>query len=354
MEIVASILSREILSNSVGDLALAIGLFVGAMIVFAIIRRFFLARLEHMAQKTSVKFDDALVRILRGIGVLFTFVLALYLSIQHLTLPDGVQTAVHAVFLFLIVNEMIKIVDRGIRFGVEQQIERSGDGKNDKKKMSSAASLIVKVGLWTLGIVLILSNLGFNVNSLIASLGIGGLAISLALQNVLGDIFSSFSIAFDKPFEEGDFIVVGEHKGTVKHIGLKTTRITALQGEEIVISNTELTSSRIQNFKKMQQRRIVFEIGVEYSTSQENLKAIPEIIGTIITDHELTELERVHFVAFGESNLNFEIVYYMLTSDYAAYMDTQQDINLRILEEFGTRGIEMAYPTRTIHMINQK
>ena len=224
----------------------------------------------------------------------------------------------------------------------------------DETSLSSALSLILRVILWTVGILMILSNLGFNVTSLLASLGIGGLAVSLALQPLFADIFSSFSIILDKPFEEGDYIVCGEYKGTVKRIGLKTTRLEALQGEELVISNAELTAARVQNFKKLQKRRIVFAIGVTYDTPPATLRGIPKIIEDVISGKEHAEFSRAHFWEFADSSLNLEIVYFIHSSEYVDYMDTQQEINLEILEAFEKEGIEMAFPTRTVHVVGDK
>ena len=176
------------------------------------------------------------------------------------------------------------------------------------------------------------------------------MAIALAVQNILGDMFSSFSIYFDRPFEVGDFIIVGDHMGVVKKIGLKTTRIQALQGEEIVISNAELTSTRIRNFKKMQKRRIVFTVGVTYDTPKEKLEKIPSIVATIMAKVENADLDRVHFKEFADSSLNYEIVFYALTGDFGKYMDSRQAINLGLIEAFGKEGIEFAFPTQTVHL----
>ena len=197
---------------------------------------------------------------------------------------------------------------------------------------------------------MVLSNLGYNVTTLVAGLGIGGLAIAFALQKVLEDIFSSVSIYFDKPFEIGDFIIVGEQMGVVKKIGIKSTRIQALQGEEIVISNRELTSVRIQNFKRMEKRRVAFSFGVLYSTSNAKLKKAIEMVKKIVEKAEHADLDRVHFKAFGSSSLDFEVVYYLKSRDYNVYMDTQQEINFAIKEAFEKEKIEFAYPTQTIHL----
>jgi small-conductance mechanosensitive channel len=197
---------------------------------------------------------------------------------------------------------------------------------------------------------LILSNIGVNITSLIAGLGIGGLAIAFALQRILEDFFSSFSIYFDKPFEEGDFIIVGSDMGVVKHIGLKTTRLQTLQGQELVISNKELTDSRVNNYKKMKKRRIVFTFGVEYSTPVAKMKKINKIVEAIFKKIEGADLDRVHFKEFGDFSLNYEIVYYVKTGDYLEYMNIQQEINLTLKQQFEKENIEFAFPSQTIYM----
>jgi small-conductance mechanosensitive channel len=206
------------------------------------------------------------------------------------------------------------------------------------------------VALWAVLLLMILDNLGFNITTLVASLGIGGIAVALAVQNILGDIFASLSIAMDKPFVIGDFIIVGEQLGTVEYIGLKTTRIRSLSGEQIVFSNNDLLNSRIRNFKRMYERRVLFGFGVVYQTSHEQLKKIPVMVREIIEGLENTRFDRAHFKEYGDSSLNFEVVYYVRSPDYNVYMDIQQDINLALFEQFTKAGIDFAYPTRTLYI----
>ena len=156
------------------------------------------------------------------------------------------------------------------------------------------------------------------------------------------------SFFFDRPFEIGDFIIVGDVLGTVEYIGLKTTRIKSLQGEQIIFSNSNLTNSRIHNYKRMNERRVVFKLGVVYDTGTEKLEKIPKIVKSIINEQPQTRFDRAHFISFGEYSLNIEIVYYMLSADYNQYMDVQQKINLRIYDEFAALGIEFAFPTYSI------
>jgi small-conductance mechanosensitive channel len=204
--------------------------------------------------------------------------------------------------------------------------------------------------LWVFAALLILSNLGYDITALMAGLGIGGIAIALALQNVLEDIFSSLSIYFDKPFVVGDFIILGDDLGEVQKIGIKTTRIKHLQGQELVVSNKELTSTRIHNYGKMKKRRVVFDFGVVYDTPVKKLKKIPDIIKNVVESAGPTTFDRAHFKKFWESSLNFEVVYYITGSDYNAYMDIQESINLAIMEEFESMGVEFAYPTQTVYL----
>ncbi|HZK87510.1 MAG TPA: mechanosensitive ion channel family protein [Anaerovoracaceae bacterium] len=209
-----------------------------------------------------------------------------------------------------------------------------------------------KALIWGITLILFLENMGIKVNTLIAGLGIGGLALAFAAQAVLADIFCFFTIFFDKPFEIGDFIIVGPQMGTVEHIGIKTTRLRTLDGEQLLFSNTDLTNSRIRNFKTMEERRVLFVLGVTYSTTYDQLKEIPGILKKIIANIPETTFGRTHFVSYGTYSLNFEIAYYVLSSDFDKYLDIHQEVNLRIKEEFEKLGIHFAFPTQTLHLQN--
>ncbi|MFW6282847.1 MAG: mechanosensitive ion channel family protein, partial [Minisyncoccales bacterium] len=194
---------------------------------------------------------------------------------------------------------------------------------------------------------------GYNLSTLVAGLGVGGVAIAFALQNILGDFFAAFSIYFDKPCETGDYMTVGDEGGTVEKIGIKSTRIKTLRGEELVVSNKNLTDMKIHNFKKMKTRRITFSIGVTYDTSTEKLRKAKEIIKDVLVKVKKIELDQVNFVNFGDFSLDFEIAYYVQSKEFTFYKKKQEEINLKIKEEFEKKGIEMAYPTQTI-LINKK
>lgn len=214
-----------------------------------------------------------------------------------------------------------------------------------------ALSLVLRLVLFSIVLLLVLDNIpGVEITALIASLGIGGIAVALALQNILADLFASLSIAFDKPFVIGDFIIVGDMMGTVEEIGLKTTRVRSLSGEQLIFSNSDLLNSRIRNYKRMQERRVVFTIGVPYATPAEQLRAIPQLLRESVEEQEGVRFDRAHFSTYGDFALVFEVVYYVLSADYNTYMDIQQAINMAIFERFTAREIGFAYPTQTIHL----
>lgn len=307
-----------------------------------------ISRLERLSDKTKTDLDDAFVSVLNTINPIVLGAASLAFSIRFADVPAIVVTTVSAAFLIALVYQVSVGVARIVDIAVLKAQGKRGD--TDKKAAVALLSGTVKVVIWAVGGLLVLSNLGVNVTSLIAGLGIGGVAIALALQNILSDLFASFSIYFDKPFEVGDFIVVGEHLGTVEKIGIKTTRLRALQGEEIVISNAELTAARVQNFKKIKERRVAIQFGVLYETKHELLKEIPGMIKEIVEREDGARFDRAHLASFGASSIDFEFVYYALTDEYTVHMDMKERILIGLKEAFDTKGIGFAYPTQTVYV----
>lgn len=203
---------------------------------------------------------------------------------------------------------------------------------------------------YSLILLLALQNMGVDVTSLVAGLGIGGIAVALALQSILGDLFASLTITLDKPFAVGDFIVVGSEMGVVEHVGLKTTRVRSLSGEQLVFGNADLLSSRIRNYKRMSERRVVLGFGVVYSTQPDVLEQINGLVRDAVSSQPGLRFDRCHFFRFGASSLDFELVYYFNSPDYNAHMDAQQAVQLAIARAFRSRGIEFAFPTQTLHI----
>lgn len=226
---------------------------------------------------------------------------------------------------------------------------QANDDSNHRLRLKPIFGFL-KAIVWLLAGLFFLDNMGVKISSVMAGLGIGGIAVALAAQSILGDLFSYFIIYFDRPFEIGDFILFEEYTGTVEQIGMKTTKVRALTGEQIVVANSVLTNSRIRNYKRMERRRIVFNIGVSFETGRDLLEAIPGIVRDVIQARPLTEFARSHLKGFGPSSLDYENVYYVTTADYDVFMDTQQAIALDLLSRFAAKGIVIAYPTTTVYI----
>jgi small-conductance mechanosensitive channel len=262
-------------------------------------------------------------------------------------MPATASEILHVALLFVVTFFVLRIITSFIGYLFKQAASKK-ERNELREKQAKGILLIVQIIVWTIGFLFLIDNLGFDITTLVAGLGIGGIAIALAAQTVLGDLFSYLVIFFDKPFEIGDFIIVEDKMGTVEYIGIKTTRIRTLSGEQLVCSNTDLTDSRVHNYKRMEERRIAFSFGVVYNTPAAKLKIIPPLVKKIIEDLENTRFDRAHFKSFGDFSLDFEVVYYVLSADYNIYMDKQQSINLRIFELFEKEQIEFAFPTQTL------
>lgn len=335
---------------------LGVILFVGFTVLFKVLQLVVIARLHALSKKTSTDIDDVIIEAIEGIRAWVYTLVALFIAVQPFVLPALIDTAFSIIVLFAVVWQCIEVVVRFIDYGSQRLLEKDEDGDGIADPGSATAShmvaLLARIILWSLGVLFILSNLGIEVTSLVAGLGIGGIAVAFALQGILSDLFSSFSLYFDKPFRIGDFIVIGEHAGTVEKIGIKTTRIRTLQGEELVVSNAELTGTRVQNFKKMQERRISFQFGITYDTPHDKAKEVPGIVSRIFEATDGARLDRVHFTTFGDSALLYDVVYYVESADYNEYMDIQQKVNFELMDKFAEVGIEFAYPTQTVYVKN--
>lgn len=339
----------EYFGNTVGSYAEAGILFVLALLVFGVVQSVILKRLKLLAEKTKTDIDDTLIGIVRNLKPPFYGFLAFYLATKTLVLNDIAGRILDVILLIWLVYQVVRALGILIEYVARRFFDKDGDGEAD-----AASALLAKLmrgALWALGGLFILQNLGINVTSLIAGLGVGGIAIAFALQNILEDLFSSFAIHFDKPFVVGDFIVLGDKKGTVERVGIKTTRIRSVQGEELVVSNKELTATQIQNFGAMEERRINFVFGLTYDTPPEKLRRVSKIVEEIIERVEKARFGRCFFKEFAESALEFNTVYFVESSDYQDYVKANEQIFIAMLERFSQEGIEMAFPTRTVHIV---
>jgi small-conductance mechanosensitive channel len=318
----------------------------GTWIIIEVIKLLIISRLKKFAKKTDANWDDQIISTLESLGWPLYLSLATYSVAQFTHFEPQIENAIAKITLVIVVFYTIKIVQNFTKYGLDNYFSKN-KSKTDHTTQNILRNLI-QYSLWGLGVIFILQNLGYNLTALLGGLGLAGIAIGFALQNVLGDIFSFFALYLDKPFEVGDFINVGQDSGTVEHMGLKSTRIRTLQGQELVVSNQELTSSRINNYKKMDKRRIEFSLGVTYNTTHSKLKKIEPMIKDIFEEIEMATLDRVHFKTLGSYSLDFEVVYHLESSDYSVYMDTQQEINFQLIDKFNKAKIEFAYPTQEV------
>lgn len=343
------ILQTSFFDNSVSDYLIFLAILLLGILVVRIIRSIILSRLKAWAEKTATTIDDFLITTVEKTLLPLLYFGVLYLATRSLTLNPAASKIIDVLGVILLTIFGIRFVVSIIKYSLETYwLKRERD--ETRERSIKGIITVIKVIIWGVGITFLLDNLGFKISTVVAGLGIGGIAVALAAQKILGDLFSYLSILFDRPFEIGDFIIVGDHWGTVEHIGIKTTRVRSLSGEQLVFSNADLTSSRLRNYKRMAKRRVLFKLGVTYETSLQRLKEIPEIVRNIIEKVDDTVFDRAHFSSYGDFSLNFETVYYVLSRDYAKYMNIQQEINFAIKEEFEKRGIEFAYPTQTLYL----
>lgn len=336
-----AMLDYSIFGNTVLGYLSSLGIFLcGAAVVYAF-EKYILNRLKKWAGSTHTSIDDLLIKAIEKHIVPIAYFLAFYVSLHILTLSPEFKSALKIVVIVFVTVLATRAIVNVANYGLQSYA-------TGREKQLKGISRLVSFLIWAVALVFLLDNLGVKISAAVAGLGIGGIAVALAAQTVLGDLFSYFVIFFDKPFEVGDFIIVGDKMGVVEYIGIKTTRVRALGGEQLIFSNTDLTNSRVHNFKKMEKRRVVFQLGVIYQTLSDKLKAIPGIVKEIIDQQGDAIFDRGHFASYGDFSLNFEFVYYVMGADYNKYMDIQQSINLAIFEAFERAGIEFAYPSQTL------
>lgn len=339
------------LGQLTSEIIASVIVFVVAVVVGWVVYFIFERYFTRWAVKTKTKLDDAVLRNIKAPVYFFVILVGAYYGLGCLTDLQPYSELLTAIFnvagILLVTFIVTRVINVLVSWFAEKNAKR---GKRMSEHVLFVLKKLIQMFVFVFAFLAILATFKVDLSGVVVGLGVGGIAIALALQTVLSDVFSAFSIYFDKPFEIGDFIVVGDYSGTVKKIGIKSTRLQLLQGEELVISNRELTTVSVRNFKKMKKRRIVFALGVTCDTPLEKLRKIPEMISKIIETMELAELDRVHFKAIGDFSLNFEVVYYMKVRDYVEYLNTQQKINFAIVEAFEREGIEMAFPTQTIFL----
>ncbi len=347
---IEEILSQTYLGNSTETWLWALGAAVVLALAFNFILKRLISSFAGFAEKTETDLDDMVSALMEKTSVVLIIIFSVYVATFFLDLTEQIREFRSSVIVICLLLQVGFWGGGFIDYYVKKKLADVGAGAGASITHIRGLGFFAKSVLWIILAVLTIDNLGFDPTTIIAGLGVGGIAVALALQNVLGDVIASLSIIFDKPFEVGDFIVIDGMSGDVEHIGLKTTRLRSLSGEQLVLSNNDLLQSRIKNYKRMNTRRILFSLGVVYETSHDDLAKIPGLIREIIDAEPKAKFGRAHFSSYGDFALNYDIVYFVLTPSFDDYMDIQQSVNLRIFKRFSEEGIEFAYPTRKVFL----
>jgi small-conductance mechanosensitive channel len=338
--------------NTLSAWAVSVAITLAAFVFLRFVGLGAIRRFATMATKTRVGWDDIAAEALGSTRTLLLLILAAFAGVSTLALPGRISAIAQSVTVIAVLVQGGLWLNTGLTAWLNARAEEHEADDPAAVMTMNVIGIAIRIVLWSMVLLLALDNLGVDVTALVAGLGVGGVAVALAAQNILGDLFASLSIAFDKPFVLGDFLVIGDFMGSVEAIGLKTTRVRSLSGEQVVFSNNDLLTSRIRNYGRMFQRRVVFKLGVTYQTPRDKLRAIPEIVQEAVEaqGEEKARFDRSHMASYGDFAIVFETVYYVLSPDYNLHMDVQQDIFLRVHEAFEERGIEFAYPTQTLFL----
>ena len=344
----------QVFGLSLTNIALALAAALLSYLAMSIFLRGALARLEKVSVRTANRVDDVLVQVLRGTRRWLLAVAALLIGLGLLDVSAPWGERVGQLWFVALALQLALWLNRGVQIGMRRYEERH-HGLTGSTQISASGTLLswfLRAMLWTVFLLAVLSNLGVNITAFVASLGIGGVAIALAVQSILGDLFASLSIAVDKPFEVGDFIGVGEVSGTVQYVGLKTTRIQSISGEQVIMSNTDLLKQVLKNYKRMDERRIVFTFGLTYDITADQAEQVPALVRRLVEQDEKLRFGRAHLKAFGDSSLDYEVVYFVKDPSYDLYMDAQQRLNIGLMRELKSLGADFAFPTRTVIVAN--
>lgn len=337
-------------ANEAVDFLAALVIVLGVWIALALARNYGARALARFAPRTQARWDDLLAETLRATSLLLLLPVAVYAGAFALDIPARLERFIQIAAVIGLLLQAGLWGNRFLARWIARKVERSGERDAKEATALSLLAFSARIAMWSLVLLLTLDQLNFDITALVAGLGIGGVAVALAVQNILGDLFASLSIVLDKPFEVGDFIVVDGLRGTVERVGIKTTRLRSLDGELLVFSNADLLRSRVRNFQRMLERRVEFTVGVTYQTPSEKLRKIARWLREAVEAQPRARFDRAHFKQYGDSALVFEIVYYVLDAEYNVYMDVHQAINLAIFERFAREGVEFAYPTRTLYL----
>jgi small-conductance mechanosensitive channel len=342
----------ELAHNRVIEWLFAIGLLLVVALATRAIQRIVVGRLARAASATATQVDDVILEVLHGTRIWFHLALGLFAA-QYLV--ELSPKADHVLRLLLVVL-------LGLQGGVWAQRAAAGAiglwsaGREGRQDATLAAGLrfIARLVIWTLVILVVMSNLGIQIGAVVAGLGVGGVATALAVQSTLGDLIAGLSLYFDRPFDIGDTITVDTVTGTVEKVGIRSTRVMLVTGEQMVFANGDLAKTRIRNFARMKERRVVLAFGIEYNLPAQKVERARELCEQVVRQREGVRFDRAHFKGFGACSLDFEVVYFITSADYLEYMDHQQAINLALYRALEAEGIPFAFPTQTVHLRQER
>jgi small-conductance mechanosensitive channel len=345
-----AILEQTYFGNTVLQWTTALVVAVVVLVTIRIFKAVAVRRLRKLAERSTTNIDDLIVDLLASTKFFLILGISLYAGTMVLDLPGDSRDLVTKLAVLIFLMQATLWGNYFIKFLVSQFVEARLEEDASTATMVNAFGFVARLIFFSVVFLVALGTVGFDISGLVTTLGIGGIAVALAVKDILSDLFGSLTIALDKPFVLGDFITTGDYAGTVEHIGLKTTRLRSSTGEQLVFSNADLLGSRLRNYKRMDERRALMNLGVTYDTSAEKLSAIPSILEKIIDKHELARFNRAHFAEFGASSLDFQVVFWVTKPGYQDFMDTRQAINMEIYRRFAAEGIEFAYPTQTLYV----
>jgi small-conductance mechanosensitive channel len=348
----ASLLERSIAGNTVQGWLTALLIFLGALAALYVVRGVLFSHLRKLAEKTETDLDDFLIDLVYKVRQSELLLFAFYLATRCLSLSAGLDKVIHLVFVLVFSYRAVTLLQAAMTYGLNKAV---GTSQKDAGAHSAMQVLhvVLNIVVWAGAIVFILGNLGINISTVVAGLGIGGVAVALAAQQILGDLFSCFAIFMDKPFRLGDFIQLGSVSGTVERVGIKTTRVRSLDGELLIIPNKELTSGILRNYRELKKRRVVLNFSLAHGTPHAKAAAVPALLKEVISAAPKTQFARAHLCGVGEDGIRCEAVYLIDGADYDLFMDAQQKVTLGLLERFSAEGLRFGVPTRTVVTRNE-
>ena len=333
--------------NSLRMYAIVLGELIGIYIFFKLLKKFIIALIKKFTGRTTSELKDAIVAGAEKFILPFLLFTVSYAIIDQLNFTTHTEHILKVAIAVITAYYFIRFINHVIHLSVLLYMQRKEES-TERITHLSGILIVVKALIWIAGILMLIENLGYNITTIITGLGIGGIAIALAAQNILTDLFSYFVIFFDKPFEIGDTISVNNITGTVEHIGIKTSHIRVFTGEQLIMPNTELVKSTIKNIKRLQRRGILFKINVTYDTAKEKLALIPALIKEILDKQEHASLDRCHLTTLNDFSITYDCLYFIDSSDFKLYLDIQQNIYLEMINVFAAQGIDFAFPTQTV------